>query len=111
LCSGQLGIALSGDWKEPLDEFDPADWYASDRAMQFSLGWFANPIFGDGDYPHVLKDTVGDRLPTLNQDDVQGSLQFDSFSKNCFSFKMCVVFFLEKAACKISVILCFFNFL
>lgn len=70
--SGQVGIALKGDWIEPMDDSAPADWYASDRAMQFSLGWFANPIFGDGDYPQVMRDTLGDRLPGLKGADVQG---------------------------------------
>lgn len=60
-----------------MDEFSPADWWASERVMQFTLGLFANPIFGDGDYPQVVKDLVGDRLPMLSADDMtalQGNL-------------------------------------
>lgn len=41
-----------------MNEFNPADWWASERAMQFSLGWFANPIFGDGDYPTVMREQI-----------------------------------------------------
>jgi lactase-phlorizin hydrolase len=26
--------------------------------MQFLGGWFANPIFGDGDYPAVMRQKV-----------------------------------------------------
>lgn len=26
--------------------------------MQFKLGWFANPIFGDGDYPKIMRDDI-----------------------------------------------------
>lgn len=53
-------MAIRGDWNEPADEFDPSDWQASDRAMQFSTGWFANPVFL-GDYPQVMKDLVKDK--------------------------------------------------
>lgn len=63
-----IGISLNGDWAEPSDEISPADWWASDRAMQFRLGWFANPIFGDGDYPAVMKQAAGDRLPAISAD-------------------------------------------
>ena len=26
--------------------------------MQFKLGWFANPIYGNGDYPSVMKSNI-----------------------------------------------------
>lgn len=75
----EVGIILSGDWMEPMDEFSPSDWRASDRAMQFNIGWFANPIFRDGDYPQVMRDKIGDktmgtafaisRLPILSADE------------------------------------------
>ena len=55
---GQVGITLNADWMEPVEELSPEDWYASDRAMQFSLGWFASPIFGSGDYPQVMRDNI-----------------------------------------------------
>ena len=25
------------------------------------LGWFANPIFGDGDYPAMMKEMIGNK--------------------------------------------------
>ena len=45
------------DWKEPLND-ETMNRYAAERAMQFKLGWFANPIFGNGDYPSVMKRHV-----------------------------------------------------
>lgn len=33
---------------------------AAERIMQFSLGWYANPIFS-GDYPSIMKDRVAAR--------------------------------------------------
>uniref|UniRef100_A0A8C7ZT09 Cytosolic beta-glucosidase n=1 Tax=Oryzias sinensis TaxID=183150 RepID=A0A8C7ZT09_9TELE len=55
---GLVGISLSGDWGEPVDISNQRDIEASERYVQFSLGWFATPIF-HGDYPQVMKDFVG----------------------------------------------------
>lgn len=78
--SGEIGITLNGDWKEPSDEFSPPDWAASERAMQFNLGWFGNPIVGTGDYPDVMRDMIDSktistppvtsRLPALSEKDI-----------------------------------------
>ena len=54
---GQVGITLDCDWKEPVTT-GALDRYAAERALQFKLGWFANPIFGNGDYPSVMKQVV-----------------------------------------------------
>ena len=40
------------------------DRYAAERALQFKLGWFANPIFGNGDYPAVMKQVVAKKSAT-----------------------------------------------
>uniref|UniRef100_A0A3P8NVG0 Lactase n=1 Tax=Astatotilapia calliptera TaxID=8154 RepID=A0A3P8NVG0_ASTCA len=55
---GKVGIALNSDWAEPSDPAKPEDVAAADRYLQFMLGWFAHPIFVDGDYPAILKDQV-----------------------------------------------------
>ena len=45
------------NWYDPKDDLvSSAD--AAERAMQFLGGWFANPIFGDGDYPAVMREKV-----------------------------------------------------
>lgn len=31
------------------------------RAMQYRLGWFADPLFGEGGYPQVMVDEIGNR--------------------------------------------------
>ena len=45
------------DWKEPLTG-NASDVLAAERALQFKLGWFAHPIYIDGDYPEVMKQRV-----------------------------------------------------
>ncbi|KAM8748410.1 lactase/phlorizin hydrolase-like [Acanthopagrus schlegelii] len=55
---GEVGIALNSDWAEPKDASRPEDIAASDRYLQFMLGWFAHPIFVDGDYPATLKNQI-----------------------------------------------------
>ncbi|KAK5861422.1 hypothetical protein PBY51_022820 [Eleginops maclovinus] len=55
---GTVGIALNSDWAEPVDPSRPEDIAAADRYLQFMLGWFAHPIFVDGDYPATLKTQI-----------------------------------------------------
>uniref|UniRef100_A0A3B3XCA8 Lactase n=1 Tax=Poecilia mexicana TaxID=48701 RepID=A0A3B3XCA8_9TELE len=55
---GMVSIALNAEWVEPKDINVPRDLVAADRAMQFHLGWFAHPIFKNGDYPEALKAQV-----------------------------------------------------
>ncbi|ELU13711.1 hypothetical protein CAPTEDRAFT_98416 [Capitella teleta] len=58
--NGNIGITLDTDWKEPLTD-SPEDIEASERGMQFSLGWFANPIHGSGGYPAVMKEKIAEK--------------------------------------------------
>lgn len=60
---GRVGIVLNSDWAEPLSPERPEDLRASERFLHFMLGWFAHPIFVDGDYPAVLKA----RIQQMNQ--------------------------------------------
>ncbi|KAK3085076.1 hypothetical protein FSP39_023890 [Pinctada imbricata] len=59
--TGKLGITLSCGWSEPRNRSDPADRAASDRALQFDCGWFAHPIYVNGDYPQVMKDQIEEK--------------------------------------------------
>jgi beta-glucosidase/6-phospho-beta-glucosidase/beta-galactosidase len=79
---GQIGITLSADWRLPAPSDDPkvfqANVEAAERSIVFHLGWFADPIFF-GDYPQLMKDRVGDRLPTFTDTQkelVKGSSDF-----------------------------------
>ena len=53
-----MGIALNSDWAVPMNSSEPEDIVAADRYLQFMLGWFAHPIFVDGDYPAALKSQI-----------------------------------------------------
>lgn len=75
LIPGKVGITLNCDWMVPKNPDDPADWNAADRALEFHLGWFAHPIFIDGDYPQIMKDYISrhsrgtSRLPEFTEDE------------------------------------------
>lgn len=64
---GVIGITNNCDWREPLTD-KPADIEAAERALLFFLGWFADPIYF-GDYPQVMKDRLGDRLPKFTEEE------------------------------------------
>ncbi len=74
---GEIGITNNCDWREPLTD-SPADIAAAKRSLEFFIGWFADPIYF-GDYPQVMKDRVGDRLPKFTEEDIamiKGSSDF-----------------------------------
>jgi hypothetical protein len=49
---GKVGMALSGDWYEPKPAADPEEarrnQLAAERALEFTLGWFARPVYQVG---------------------------------------------------------------
>ncbi|KAI7815254.1 glycoside hydrolase [Rhyzopertha dominica] len=77
---GNIGITIHEAWFEPKSDSEE-DVAAAERMMQFSVGWFANPIFGNGDYPEVMKEFVAyrsalegfpeSRLPEFAQAEVE----------------------------------------
>ncbi|XP_047456739.1 lactase-phlorizin hydrolase-like [Mugil cephalus] len=62
---GLVSIALNADWVEPRDVNDIREVVAADRAMQFEVGWFAHPIFKNGDYPEIMKWQVANKSDLL----------------------------------------------
>lgn len=59
---GKIGITLDLNWAEPRG--GPEAKIAAKRHLEWRLGWFAHPVW-IGDYPQVMKDEVGDRLPSF----------------------------------------------
>lgn len=56
-----VGITLSHMNGEPKNKTSLADIAAAETFNQFSLGWFANPVFGNGDYPDILKCQINNK--------------------------------------------------
>lgn len=61
-------------------------------ALEFSVGWFASPIFVNGDYPEIMKELVGDRMPKFTDEEkqlIKGSSDF--FGLNHYTTTFCGV--------------------
>lgn len=74
---GRIGISNNCDWREPLTD-SKADKEAAQRSLEFFLGWFADPIY-KGDYPEVMKQRLGNRLPKFSSEEkkmIKGSSDF-----------------------------------
>ena len=52
---GKVGITMNCDWTEPRNTHKQQDHVARDNLLDFFLGWWAKPIFVDGDYPNIMK--------------------------------------------------------
>jgi beta-galactosidase len=75
--AGQIGLASNCDWREPLTD-SAADIAAAQRSLEFFYGWFTDPVVS-GDYPAVMRERLGERLPTFSAEDQQrlkGSVDF-----------------------------------
>ena len=60
LPSGKISLATNIDHEEPATDSEE-DRQAAERAYQFMLGWFAHPIYVNGDYPQVMKDRIANK--------------------------------------------------
>ncbi|EDW73065.2 uncharacterized protein Dwil_GK16842 [Drosophila willistoni] len=80
---GRMGITIDSSWMQPKDANSPEDREASERALQFYVGWFAHPIFSkEGNYPKVMIDRIRNlsreqgfgsrsRLPEFTEEEVR----------------------------------------
>uniref|UniRef100_A0A7M4EEY5 Klotho n=1 Tax=Crocodylus porosus TaxID=8502 RepID=A0A7M4EEY5_CROPO len=89
---GKISIALQADWAEPACPFSKNDQEVADRLLEFDIGWLAEPIFGNGDYPRVMREWLHQRnsvdlynfhLPYFSEEEkklIQGSYDFFALS-------------------------------
>ncbi|KAK0112679.1 hypothetical protein ONS95_014418 [Cadophora gregata] len=76
---GMIGITLHGNFSLPWDAKDPLDVEAAQRALEFEIAWYADPVHKTGDYPASMRAQLGDRLPTFTPEEsklVLGSSDF-----------------------------------
>jgi beta-glucosidase/6-phospho-beta-glucosidase/beta-galactosidase len=76
-----MGITVDTSYPQPKTHTE-GDRKASERALQFYVGWFAHPIFSKhGNYPKIMIDRIGElsrqqgfsksRLPHFTADEVK----------------------------------------
>ncbi|MCI4388203.1 hypothetical protein PGIGA_G00082900 [Pangasianodon gigas] len=89
---GKASLVLHMDWVEPAFSFNREDMAPAKRVLDLRVGWFAEPIFGRGDYPPVMRQWLQQRnpldlfnyhLPTFSEEDrqlVKGTYDFFALS-------------------------------
>lgn len=74
---GQIGLVNNSIWCIPRTN-SAADKAAAQRGVEFYLAWFADPVW-KGDYPAVMRERLGDRLPVFTEEEkalIKGSSDF-----------------------------------
>ncbi|MBR7127394.1 MAG: beta-glucosidase [Lentisphaeria bacterium] len=64
---GKIGITLSSGFNLPLTN-TAADIDAAQRTLEFTLGWFGDPLFF-GEYPRSMRDRLADILPEFTAEE------------------------------------------
>lgn len=85
--TGPITLKNNGYYKTPRTP-SPADALATQRAWDFNEGWFASPIFLDGEYPPHLSSYVSTFLRPLTPDEktaIRGSADF--FAHDAYAAK------------------------
>ncbi|XP_072252534.1 beta-klotho [Leuresthes tenuis] len=81
---GKVSIVLGSHWVEPQrGQATAANDALCQQSIEAVLGWFANPIFAEGDYPLSLKMKHGDLMPTFTPEEklwVQKTADFFALS-------------------------------
>ncbi|CBI23349.3 unnamed protein product, partial [Vitis vinifera] len=65
---GQIGLVVDCEWAEAFSD-KIEDKVAAARRLDFQLGWFLDPIYF-GDYPEVMHEKLGDRLPKFSEEQI-----------------------------------------
>eukprot|EP01018_Ginkgo_biloba_P003114 Gb_13349 [translate_table: standard] len=82
--NGSIGLVILAEWLEPLTN-TTADITATQRAIDFTIGWFLDPI-AFGDYPKIMREIVGSRLPSFTAKQTEQLIRsFDFFGINHYS--------------------------
>ncbi|TMW62536.1 hypothetical protein Poli38472_005154 [Pythium oligandrum] len=82
LKDAQIGLVVDS-FGIPMNASDPADVEAAERYNQFEVGWWMSPL-ATGDYPAVMRERVGSRLPTFTEQ--QAAVVKGSYDLLMFNF-------------------------
>lgn len=78
---GKIGITILGFWFKPFTESEE-DIATARRVRDFHIGWFMDPLMY-GNYPAVMREIVGSRLPSFNAEEsktLKASFDFIGFN-------------------------------
>ncbi|GLT87930.1 hypothetical protein SLE2022_059810 [Rubroshorea leprosula] len=64
---GQIGLVVDCEWAEANSD-KSEDKRAAARRLDFQLGWYLHPLYY-GDYPQVMREKLGHRLPKFSEED------------------------------------------
>ncbi|XP_038152482.1 beta-klotho [Cyprinodon tularosa] len=82
--NGKVSIVLGSHWVEPhRGQYTATNAALCQQSMEAVLGWFAKPIFGDGDYPVSLKTKHAALMPIFTPEEklwVQKTADFFALS-------------------------------
>ncbi|XP_042313364.1 klotho [Sceloporus undulatus] len=79
---GRVSIALSSHWIKP-QHMTGDNIKECQKSLEFVLGWFAKPIFIDGDYPESMKSDLSSVLPEFTEAEkklIRGTADFFALS-------------------------------
>ncbi|KAL3467231.1 glycoside hydrolase [Aspergillus heterothallicus] len=68
---GQISIVLNGHFYEPWDADSEVHVEAAKVRLEFYIAWFADPVFLGRDYPAVMREYLGERLPRFTDEERQ----------------------------------------
>ncbi|XP_016421102.1 beta-klotho-like [Sinocyclocheilus rhinocerous] len=81
---GKVSITLGSHWVEPLHaQATPTNLELCQKAMEAVIGWFAEPIYGSGDYPESLKASHRGVIPEFSAQErlwMKGTADFFSLA-------------------------------
>lgn len=75
-------MALASHWVKPSRNRPESRW-ACQCSLEFVLGWFAHPLFVDGDYPPCMRQELSDDLPVFTaaeRQHIRGTADFFALS-------------------------------
>ncbi|KAI5628894.1 beta-klotho, partial [Silurus asotus] len=81
---GQISITLGSYWVEPFKaQATPVNVELCQKSMEAVIGWFAEPIYGNGDYPSSLRSSYLALVPNFTPEEklwVRGTADFFSLA-------------------------------